>query len=74
MFIFCYLHEQNTASMFYLEINSFRNYVLHRCFILQDFCLLMSEKTKEMDPETHFKDTFRVFSKDDEGRFLVLKF
>ena len=32
-----------------------------------DFCLLMSEKTKEMDPETHFKDTFRVFSKDEEG-------
>ena len=43
-------------------------------FSLQDFCLLMSEKTKEMDPETHFKDTFRVFSKDDEGWFLVLKF
>ena len=29
----------------------------------------MSEKTKdkEMDTETHFKDTFRVFSKDEEG-------
>ena len=38
-----------------------------RCFLL--FCLLMSEKTKdkEMDTETHFKDTFRVFSKDEEG-------
>ena len=33
-----------------------------------DFCLLLREKTKEMDPETHFKDTFRVFSKDEEGR------
>lgn len=27
----------------------------------------MSEKTKEVDTETHFKDTFRVFSKDEEG-------
>ena len=32
-----------------------------------DFCLLINEKTKELDPETHFKDTFRVFSKDEEG-------
>ena len=32
-----------------------------------DFCKLMGEKTKEIDPETHFKDTFRVFSKDEEG-------
>ena len=32
-----------------------------------DFCHLMGEKTKEIDPETHFKDTFRVFSKDEEG-------
>jgi Ca2+-binding EF-hand superfamily protein len=31
-----------------------------------DFCLLIGEKAKELDPETHFKDTFRVFSKDDE--------
>ena len=34
----------------------------------QGFCLLMAEKTKEMDTETHFKDTFRVFSKDEEGK------
>ena len=33
-----------------------------------DFCLLMSEKTVEVDPETLFKDTFRVFSKDEEGK------
>ena len=32
-----------------------------------DFCLVMKEKTKELDSETHFKDTFRVFSKDEEG-------
>ena len=32
-----------------------------------NFCLLIGEKTKEMDHETHFKDTFRVFSKDEEG-------
>ena len=30
------------------------------------FCLLIAEKAKELDPETHFKDTFRVFSKDEE--------
>ena len=27
----------------------------------------IKEKTKELDHETHFKDTFRAFSKDDEG-------
>merc|ERR1712179_122038 len=32
-----------------------------------DFRLLVGEKAKELDPETHFKDTFRVFSKDEEG-------
>ena len=32
-----------------------------------DFCLLIGEKAKELDAETHFKDTFRVFSKDEEG-------
>ena len=32
-----------------------------------DFCTLIREKTKEVDTETHFKDTFRVFSKDEEG-------
>ena len=32
-----------------------------------DFNLLIKEKGKEVDPETHFKDTFRVFSKDEEG-------
>ena len=36
----------------------------------ESFCLVIGEKTKEMDldTETHFKDTFRVFSKDEEGR------
>ena len=34
-----------------------------------DFNLLIREKAKEVDPETHFKDTFRVFSKDEEGGF-----
>ena len=32
-----------------------------------DFCLVIKEKTKEPEHETHFKDTFRAFSKDDEG-------
>ena len=36
-----------------------------------DFCLVIKEKTKELDSETHFKDTFRVFSKDEEGKNLV---
>ena len=36
----------------------------------KDFCKLMGEKTKEIDPETHFKDTFRVFSKDEEGELV----
>ena len=35
-----------------------------------DFCLVIKEKTKELDSETHFKDTFRVFSKDEEGENL----
>ena len=36
-----------------------------------DFCLVIKEKTKELDSETHFKDTFRVFSKDEEGGDIV---
>ena len=36
-----------------------------------DFRLLVGEKAKELDPETHFKDTFRVFSKDEEGEDTV---
>ena len=36
----------------------------------EDFCLLLREKSKETDPETLFKDTFRVFSKDEEGEEL----
>ena len=39
-----------------------------------DFCLLIGEKSKELDPETHFKDTFRVFSKDEEGEENVEAF
>ena len=35
--------------------------------------MLLSEKTKEMDTETHFKDTFRVFSKDEEGLLMNIK-
>ena len=38
----------------------------------EDFCLLMSEKTVEVDPETLFKDTFRVFSKDEDGEIQLL--
>ena len=35
-----------------------------------DFCVVIKEKTKELDTETHFKDTFRAFSKDDEGKCI----
>ena len=34
----------------------------------KDFCLVIKEKIMDMDTETHFKDTFRVFSKDEEGK------
>ena len=34
---------------------------------LQDFLLLLQEKNREMDVEIHFKDTFRAFSKDEDG-------
>jgi Ca2+-binding EF-hand superfamily protein len=33
-----------------------------------DFVLVMGEKSREADIETHFKDTFRVFSKDEDGK------
>ena len=32
-----------------------------------DFNLVMTDKIREIDPETLYKDTFRVFSKDEEG-------
>ena len=34
---------------------------------LDDFFLVMREKSKEVDMEIHFKDAFRVFSKDKDG-------
>jgi hypothetical protein len=34
-----------------------------------DFVLVMGEKSREADIETHFKDTFRVFSKDEDGMY-----
>jgi len=33
----------------------------------EDFCSILQEKNKEFDSEQHYKETFRVFSKDDEG-------
>ena len=38
-----------------------------------DFVLVMGEKSREADIETHFKDTFRVFSKDEDGKRLALR-
>ena len=35
------------------------------------FSVVMKEKCKEIDMETHFKDAFRAFSKDKEGLFVV---
>ena len=37
----------------------------------EDFLLVMREKSKEVDMEIHFKDTFRAFSKDEEGEVLL---
>ena len=37
----------------------------------EDFLLVMREKSKEVDMEIHFKDAFRVFSKDEEGEFAL---
>ena len=37
-------------------------------FDFEDFLIVMREKNKETDMEIHFKDTFRAFSKDDDGR------
>ena len=31
------------------------------------FCIVMLEKVNENDPETNYKESFRVFSKDEEG-------
>ena len=33
----------------------------------QEFCYVMSEAARESDQETSYKETFRVFSKDEEG-------
>ena len=34
---------------------------------MNTFSVVMKEKCKEIDMETHFKDAFRAFSKDKEG-------
>ena len=39
--------------------------------IFQDFLQIMKEKVRELDIEIHFKDTFKVFSKDKEGNFFL---
>ena len=36
-----------------------------------DFLLVMREKSREVDLEIHFKDAFRAFSKDDEGKWMA---
>jgi hypothetical protein len=33
--------------------------------------VLLQEKNREMDVEIHFKDTFRAFSKDEDGKRTV---
>ena len=33
----------------------------------EDFCKVMLQKNKEVDQETYFKESFRVFYKDEEG-------
>ena len=34
----------------------------------EEFLQVMGEKNRETDIEIHYKDTFRAFSKDDDGR------
>ena len=36
-----------------------------------EFCLMMHKKLNDTDQENELKETFRVFSKDDEGKFSV---
>ena len=36
------------------------------------FLMLMGNKNRETDIEIHYKDTFRAFSKDDDGANLIL--
>ena len=38
---------------------------------LNVFAVVMKEKCKEIDMETHFKDAFRAFSKDEEGPKMI---
>ena len=33
---------------------------------------MMGEKNRETDVEIHYKDTFRAFSKDDDGEIIVI--
>merc|ERR1719219_1086877 len=33
----------------------------------EDFCSVLHDKNKEFDTELHYKETFRVFSKDNDG-------
>ncbi|XP_023327987.1 calmodulin-1 [Eurytemora carolleeae] len=37
------------------------------CLDFQEFCYIMTEQNKQADQETGYKETFRVFSKDEEG-------
>ena len=34
---------------------------------MQEFCYIMQDLNKDLDMETGYKETFRVFSKDEEG-------
>ena len=37
-----------------------------------EFCLMMHKKLQDTDQENELKETFRVFSKDDEGQFYTI--
>ena len=37
------------------------------------FLLVMGNKSRETDIEIHFKDTFRAFSKDDDGEMEIVE-
>ena len=37
----------------------------------EEFLQVMGEKNRETDIEIHYKDTFRAFSKDDDGEIMI---
>ena len=56
-----------------LELQSHFLYCRSGTLDFDDFLLLMANKIHESDIEIHYKDTFRAFSKDDDGKHKKFK-